>query len=61
MREREVVRYVGKEGEDRVPALMYYCPSIPAVHEAEADREEIESSQETRGARDGAEREREEE
>ena len=28
----------------RVPALMSYCPSIAAVHEAEADREEIECS-----------------
>ena len=50
-----------KVEEDRVPALMSYCPSIPAVLEAEADREEIVCSQETRGARERAEREREEE
>ena len=40
---------------------MPYCPSNPAVHEAEADREEIVCSEETRGARERAEREREEE
>ena len=40
---------------------MSCCPSIPAVHDAEAVREEMECSQEIRGAREGAEREKEKE